>query len=158
MSGLSIERMASRLILALGTNADRMEDVFSLKELAHRGESAENRLVELRMELDAARRKMRPYNFRFQGRYENEYLIDLDKVAVIGKPYFDMNDGIAYISIAFDKGTPLQARFLTEYACIDPSVSTDDKRPMEERMAVMQRTWQDFLDTVDALKKAWTDS
>ncbi len=61
---------------------------------------------------------MRPYEFSFlggEGREDCEcnYIVDLDKIAAIGKPYPGA-DGVAYVNIHFAKaGSPLTLRALT---------------------------------------------
>lgn len=99
---------------------------------------------------------MRAYLFKFIGRAENEYLIDLDKLVSIGQPFFDTDNGIAYVTLTFQGvHSVLNTRFLTDYACIDSSVSTNDETPMSERKAIMKKTWENFLITVEELKSSW---
>jgi hypothetical protein len=99
---------------------------------------------------------MRPYLFKFDGRCPNEYWIDLNKVVAIGVPHFDTGDGLAFVTLTFAGNSELTTRFLTEYACTDPSVSTNDDRPMVVRKEVMRKTQEEFLSTVEKLKQVWT--
>lgn len=104
---------------------------------------------------------MRAYNFKFVGRngtVETEYLIDLDKICFIGQVYFDPSDGIAWLPVKFQRTMGDHSfRFLTEYEPTDrwANASYRGTKSLEERVAIMRKTEEDFISTVDALKAAW---
>ena len=103
---------------------------------------------------------MRPYKFSIigrEGQVNNEYLIDLDQLIAIETPWFDTDNGIAYITLTFSGMGQLNCRFLTEYSCTDPSVSRPDGEPsIPEGEEIMRLTQDKFLQTVLELKDAWT--
>lgn len=103
---------------------------------------------------------MRPYRFTFTGRNgtaKTSYLLDLDRVCAIGEPFFDEGDGLAYLEIFFSRGRdPMVTRFMTDYACTDPSVSAHDDRPMDVRKKIMADTKAAFESATGDLVAAWT--
>ncbi len=103
---------------------------------------------------------MRPYNFRFVGRngqVETEYLIDLDKICAIEQAYFETDEGLAYLPVIFQGSMDATVfRFMTEYVLTDPHIHSDSPIPLEKRKEIMQKTQEDFTQTVEVLKAAWT--